>query len=110
MREVDPFPQPDLPLARIPRQAAEADREVLEKGVRAFVSYVRGYKEHQCRFIFRLAGGLHTFGQSLPLHIPPGRWVACIRALAFSQQACHKWMHDSRNLIAHGDGPLAVHP
>jgi ATP-dependent RNA helicase DDX55/SPB4 len=25
----------------------------MEKGTRAFVSYVRGYKEHQCRFIFR---------------------------------------------------------
>jgi ATP-dependent RNA helicase DDX55/SPB4 len=25
----------------------------MEKGVRAFVSYVRGYKEHHCRFIFR---------------------------------------------------------
>ena len=25
----------------------------MEKGVRAFVSYLRGYKEHHCRFIFR---------------------------------------------------------
>lgn len=29
------------------RRAAEADREVMEKGTRAFVSYVRGYREHQ---------------------------------------------------------------
>ena len=25
----------------------------MEKGTRAFVSYMRGYKEHHCRFIFR---------------------------------------------------------
>ena len=25
----------------------------MEKGVRAYVSYIRGYKEHHCRFIFR---------------------------------------------------------
>lgn len=43
-------------LSSLPRRAAEADREVMEKGTRAFVSYVRGYKEHQCRFIFRLSG------------------------------------------------------
>jgi len=33
---------------------AVADRDVLEKGTRAFVSFVRGYREHVCRFIFRL--------------------------------------------------------
>ena len=37
------------------RAAAERDREVLEKAVQAFVSYVRAYKEHQLNFIFRLA-------------------------------------------------------
>lgn len=36
------------------RAAAINDREVLEKGIRAFVSYVRGYKEHHCKYIFRL--------------------------------------------------------
>jgi hypothetical protein len=35
------------------RQEAEGDREVMEKGVKAYVSYVRGYKEHHCKFIFR---------------------------------------------------------
>lgn len=30
------------------------DRDVLEKGIKAFVSYVRGYKEHHCKFIFRM--------------------------------------------------------
>jgi ATP-dependent RNA helicase DDX55/SPB4 len=29
------------------RREAETDREVMEKGTRAFVSYVRGYREHQ---------------------------------------------------------------
>lgn len=47
------------------RQAAECDREVMEKGSRAFVSLVRGYKEHHCKFVFRLqvshqAGVDHT--------------------------------------------------
>ena len=36
------------------RALSKRDREAMEKGVRAFVSYVRGYKEHHCRFIFRL--------------------------------------------------------
>jgi len=36
------------------RELSKRDREAMEKGVRAFVSYVRGYKEHHCRFIFRL--------------------------------------------------------
>eukprot|EP00249_Psilotum_nudum_P014508 c24857_g1_i1 orf=83-1495(+) len=35
------------------RAAAMEDRDVMEKGVRAFVSYIRAYKEHQCTFIFR---------------------------------------------------------
>ena len=29
------------------------DREYLEKGTKAFTSYIRGYKEHMCGFIFR---------------------------------------------------------
>jgi len=36
------------------RGRAETEREFMEKAARAFVSFVRGYKEHQCRFIFRL--------------------------------------------------------
>ncbi len=34
---------------------ARADREVLEKGTRAYTAFVRAYKEHQCQFIFRFA-------------------------------------------------------
>lgn len=37
------------------RRLAEKDRAILERGVRAFVSYIRGYKEHHCKFIFRLS-------------------------------------------------------
>jgi ATP-dependent RNA helicase DDX55/SPB4 len=29
------------------------DRDMLEKGTKAFTSYIRAYKEHQCAFIFR---------------------------------------------------------
>ncbi|XP_031247810.1 DEAD-box ATP-dependent RNA helicase 18-like [Pistacia vera] len=35
------------------RSAAKKDRDVMEKGLRAFVSYIRAYKEHQCSYIFR---------------------------------------------------------
>ncbi|KAH6830903.1 P-loop containing nucleoside triphosphate hydrolases superfamily protein [Perilla frutescens var. hirtella] len=35
------------------RSAARKDRDIMEKGLKAFVSYVRAYKEHQCSFIFR---------------------------------------------------------
>jgi ATP-dependent RNA helicase DDX55/SPB4 len=30
------------------------DRDVLEKGTKSFVSFIRGYKENDCKFIFRL--------------------------------------------------------
>ncbi|XWS74766.1 hypothetical protein CRYUN_Cryun01aG0025700 [Craigia yunnanensis] len=35
------------------RSAAMKDRDVMEKGLRAFVSYIRAYKEHHCSYIFR---------------------------------------------------------
>ncbi|XP_051123081.1 DEAD-box ATP-dependent RNA helicase 18 [Andrographis paniculata] len=35
------------------RTAAKKDRDIMEKGIRAFVSYVRAYKEHHCSYIFR---------------------------------------------------------
>uniref|UniRef100_A0A7N0RJ87 ATP-dependent RNA helicase n=1 Tax=Kalanchoe fedtschenkoi TaxID=63787 RepID=A0A7N0RJ87_KALFE len=35
------------------RSAAKKDRDVMEKGLRAFVSYFRAYKEHHCSYIFR---------------------------------------------------------
>ena len=36
------------------RAAMAADRDLLEKATKAFVSFARGYREHQCRFIFRM--------------------------------------------------------
>ncbi|GAX83788.1 hypothetical protein CEUSTIGMA_g11213.t1 [Chlamydomonas eustigma] len=45
---------PQDPLLQVLRKEAEADREVMEAGTRAFVSYVRGYKEHHCKYIFRI--------------------------------------------------------
>ncbi|XP_006645526.2 DEAD-box ATP-dependent RNA helicase 18 [Oryza brachyantha] len=35
------------------RSAALGDRNVMEKGLTAFVSFVRAYKEHHCSYIFR---------------------------------------------------------
>lgn len=50
-----PLPRSSLPdWAAVAREAAEADRAVMDLAVRAFVSHVRGYKEHSCGYIFRL--------------------------------------------------------
>ena len=35
------------------RKMVLADRDLLEKGTKAFTSYIRAYKEHHCTFIFR---------------------------------------------------------
>jgi ATP-dependent RNA helicase DDX55/SPB4 len=35
------------------RNMALTDRDMLEKGTKAFMSYIRAYKEHHCAFIFR---------------------------------------------------------
>ncbi|WOL04613.1 DEAD-box ATP-dependent RNA helicase 18 isoform X1 [Canna indica] len=35
------------------RSAAREDRDVMEKGIKAFVSFIRAYKEHHCSYIFR---------------------------------------------------------
>lgn len=35
------------------RKAVLKDRDILEKGTKAYTSYIRAYKEHQCNFIFR---------------------------------------------------------
>lgn len=48
------------------RRECETDREAMEKATRAFVSYVRGYKEHHCKFVFRLQVGFRRV-QGLPL-------------------------------------------
>ncbi|KAL7569315.1 hypothetical protein ACA910_016858 [Epithemia clementina (nom. ined.)] len=37
------------------RDLAMRDRDILEKGTKAFTSYIRAYKEHRCAFIFRFA-------------------------------------------------------
>ena len=36
------------------RKESESDRAVMEAGTKAFVSYIRAYKEHHCKYIFRL--------------------------------------------------------
>lgn len=35
------------------RSASKKDRDIMEKGLKAFVSFIRAYKEHYCSFIFR---------------------------------------------------------
>ncbi|CAN0000141.1 unnamed protein product, partial [Phaeothamnion confervicola] len=43
----DPYPEV--------KRMVRADRDLLEKGTRAFISFLRDYKEHHCQFIFRFA-------------------------------------------------------
>ena len=33
-----------------------SDRDYLEKGTKAYTSYIRAYKEHECSFIFPFSG------------------------------------------------------
>ena len=54
MREAPVVASPVTPHLSL-RLLSEEDRDVMEKGVKAFVSYIRAYKEHHCKFIFRLA-------------------------------------------------------
>ncbi|KAL3650313.1 DEAD-box ATP-dependent RNA helicase 18 [Castilleja foliolosa] len=35
------------------RSAAKKDRDIMEKGLRAFVSFIRAYKEHDLQYIFK---------------------------------------------------------
>ena len=64
------------------RALGEADRDVMEKATRAFVSYVRGYKEHQVPArdhlthlpsgaLCRVHGRCRMHGRFLP---PAGAW------------------------------------
>lgn len=81
---------PDVPTELLTevRRVAESDRDVMEKGTRAFVSYVRGYKEHQCRFIFRFPeldlGRMATAFALLQLpkmkEIKKSKWLADFKA------------------------------
>ena len=41
-------------LGEVIRRMNETDRDMLDKSVRAFVTYIRAYTEHQCQYIFRL--------------------------------------------------------
>jgi ATP-dependent RNA helicase DDX55/SPB4 len=63
------------------RRAAERDREVMERGVRAFVSYVRGYREHQVRFMGVFPKTLFTVCMSSEKKSTGGAlWMICLPA------------------------------
>jgi ATP-dependent RNA helicase DDX55/SPB4 len=40
---------------------ATTDRDILEKGTKAYTSYIRAYKEHHCAFIFRYVPNFYLF-------------------------------------------------
>ncbi|XP_062514062.1 ATP-dependent RNA helicase DDX55-like [Corticium candelabrum] len=48
----DDLPQPVPNMVEKLRKLALRDRDILEKGTRAFVSYVQSYNKHECRLIF----------------------------------------------------------
>lgn len=48
LQEGQALPAPEGVLPALRRQA-EGDRAIMDAGTRAFVSYIRAYKEHQCR-------------------------------------------------------------
>ncbi|GMH40472.1 hypothetical protein BSKO_08376 [Bryopsis sp. KO-2023] len=54
MHEVEPFAD-CASVKDVLRGFSETDREIMEKGILAFVSYIRAYANHQCTYIFRLA-------------------------------------------------------
>ena len=54
LRESERLHEPVRLLDQV-KAATKRDRDLLEKGERAFVSYVAGYQEHTCNFIFRWA-------------------------------------------------------
>lgn len=52
MGEEDPDLKDYMPKVK---KLVMTDRDVLEKGTKAFTSHIRAYKEHQCGFIFRFS-------------------------------------------------------
>jgi ATP-dependent RNA helicase DDX55/SPB4 len=73
------------------KKLAVSDRDVLEKGTRAFVSFIRAYKEHQCQFIFRFTQldlGAMARAYAL-LQMPHMKEVgACVLALLLACWLC----------------------
>lgn len=89
------------------RRASETNREIMEKGVRAYVSFIRGYKEHHCRFIFRfkelqygalaMAMGLLRLPKMKEIRKAPKKFMECFDespvdadAVAFHDKAREK--------------------
>lgn len=50
----------------------------MEKGLRAFVSYIRAYKEHHCSYIFRSDALLIATSCSTTLSLPPSSLTALL--------------------------------
>ena len=87
------------------RSASVSDRETLEKGTRAFVSHVRGYKEHACRFIFRSGDlALGPLASSLGLPRLPRMPELAAAAAAAAAKASDPGLKNS------GGGPSSSSP
>ncbi|KAI9342638.1 DEAD-domain-containing protein [Obelidium mucronatum] len=49
-----PFPQPAEPLLTTLRAQNKSDKDIFDKSIKAFTSYIRSYTEHQASSIFRI--------------------------------------------------------
>jgi ATP-dependent RNA helicase DDX55/SPB4 len=58
------------------RELVLNDRDILEKGTKAFTSYIRAYKEHHCAFIFR-----YVFSAMVSVHAHEKRGQRLVRKL-----------------------------
>lgn len=80
------------------RTAAKKDRDVMEKGLRAFVSYIRAYKEHHCSYILRwLTALLFTSVLLVILSL-------FIQLLSLTYQVERSWDWE----VGHGIWPIAA--
>eukprot|EP00892_Ulva_mutabilis_P003676 jgi/Ulvmu1/1680/UM115_0009.1 len=69
MREAPPEAAVDAAAVAVAaRRLSESTREIMERGTKAFVAYVRGYKEHHCKFVFQMSDlDLNHLGQGFGL-------------------------------------------
>jgi hypothetical protein len=86
-------PAPAVPTLELVRKLASTDREIYDKGRLAFVTYIRGYKEHQCGYIFRMkvrcAFSDRNLHSRMPLVPPPARLIESDACCWVEQASVH---------------------
>jgi hypothetical protein len=68
----------------------------MEKGTKAFVSYIRGYKEHHCKYVFQLADlSIEHVGYMFGLLRLPVMKEVCARICLLPMNNCVTVIHES---------------